>query len=144
MTPHVAIPALLALALPLLLADRALARPDECPPSPLTGTWHNPDASIQELLRIELVEDCSDAAPGLLTWQIYAWSRCAPRPCRWGVAPAVSKDPSVVVVRFDTFAARRFLKISTAGHAVHVKYLIDYRTESRQDERGEMMLTPAD
>lgn len=143
MTLRLLIPALVALCL-AALADVNSARAGDCPSSPISGTWVNPQAQTHDLVRLELIPECDARRPGLMIWNVLAWGKCIPRDCRWGSRIAASRDPARVLVKFDTFIAERFVKIVSAGYAVRVTYLIDYRSDDRKDERGELEMLPPD
>ena len=137
-----------------LLVATAAAMPvaaRACEVPPLAGAWENPHASeTQDVTRLEIAHACQThltggrAALSGTTWTVRAFSKCAPRDCKWGREAASTDDEGNLVVVFATFSARRTLHIRHAGHAVYLDVDVDYHDARTADRVQNLVLVAAD
>ena len=143
----------LAAFIMLSLASLAfgLARPAAaCDVPPLAGVWENPHATAtQDVTRLEIAHVCQTRASGGMsllhgkTWTVRAFSKCAPRDCKWGREAGEVDAEGRLVVMFATFSARRTVYIRHAGHAVYVDVEVDYHNGKAKDRKESLVLVSA-
>ncbi len=117
-----------------------------CFNAPLAGTWVNSEAAIQDLVKLNIVYQCTqeETDDGLIVpgarWYVRAWAKCYPANCAWGLVRARIGPKGDLQASFSTFAADRFLRIKMVGDRIDVQLIVNYRSERRRDIDVEVRL----
>ncbi len=117
-----------------------------CSSHPLAGYWKARHYTKLSPNKIEIIHNCNAASYRGGTarkpeWVVRVFHRCRPRDCIWGRAKVKRYLSGVLEARFETFSARRYIKIIPFGLKIEVRYVIDYRSELRKDLKGRVYMT---
>jgi len=117
-----------------------------CFNAPLAGTWVNSEADIQDLVKLDIVYQCTqeETENGLIVpgarWYVRAWAKCYPANCAWGLVRARIGPKDDLQASYSTFAADRFIRIKMMGDRIDVQLIVNYRSERRRDIDTEVRL----
>ncbi|MEM7620173.1 MAG: hypothetical protein AAF228_06875 [Pseudomonadota bacterium] len=121
-----------------------------CSGSELAGVWSNPNAGKEMPRRIEIMHTCEERDHGGYvsrgksaqneTWTVRAFHKCTPKNCVWGRVSARKNSKDELIAVFNTFSARRSLKISPGAKSIIVDYGIDYRSARKNDLKGQLYM----
>ncbi len=117
-----------------------------CASHAISGFWYAQNHTKLSPNKLEIIHDCNAASyrggkPQNPEWIIRVFHSCSPRDCIWGRATAKRSLSGVLEAKFDTFSAKRYIKIIPFGLKIEVKYIIDYRSELRKDLEGRVYMT---
>lgn len=128
---------LLILAAFFLLPQPSYA--GECVESRTLGTWTNPFAGNRsDLTKLEIKEMCGEETIPHI--QVKAYTACAPRDCTWGRAIAQSMSETGLSVRFNTFFAKRTVRVSVNGRRMDATVFDDFHDPRKRDESRSFVL----
>lgn len=129
----------LGLFLLTFLGAAHIAQAGDCIQSQTLGTWTNPFAGNRsDLTKLEIREICTDdTVPHI---QVKAYTACAPRDCTWGRAIARASGDSGLVVRFNTFFAKRTINASINGRRMDAVITDDYHDPRKPTETRNFVL----
>lgn len=115
------------------------AHAGECVESRTLGTWTNPFAGNRsDLTKLEIKEMCGEETIPHI--QVKAYTACAPRDCTWGRAIAQSMSETGLSVRFNTFFAKRTVRVSVNGRRMDATVFDDFHDPRKRDETRSFVL----
>ncbi len=118
-----------------------------CFNAPLAGTWVNLEAGIQDLVKLQIIYQCTqeETENGLIVpgarWYVRAWAKCYPANCVWGLVRARIGPNGDLQASFSTFAADRFLQIKLSGEKISAQLIVNYRSALKRDIDKEVRLS---
>ncbi|SDU47129.1 hypothetical protein [Stappia sp. ES.058] len=89
---------------------------------PETGHWINPSARTQQIRRIEIESDCKS---GQLVARMRAFTKCAPRDCKWGWTEVYRTSNGRLFARFAGFFGSREIQVIPMGNRIEALVTID-------------------
>ena len=111
----------------------------ECIQSRTLGTWTNPFAGYRsDLTKLEIREICNDQTVPHI--QVKAFTACAPRDCTWGRAVASATGDTGLSVRFNTFFAKRTVRVSINGRRMDATVFDDFHDPRKKDDTRSFVL----
>ncbi len=105
---------------------------------PEVGHWYNSAAQIQQIRRIEIESHCSG---GLIVSRMRAFTRCAPRDCKWGWTQAIRLTNGRLIARFPGFFGAREIEIISMGSRIEALVKIDSHDPKVADSFHAAILT---
>lgn len=119
------IPVLASFLLTLLALQPPAEAKDKCRVAE-AGRWINPGAAFQQIRVIEIESHCRGKQ---IVMRMRAFTRCAPRDCKWGWVDATrTRDGRVDAVFPGLFGAR---EIQVIAMEERVEALVTYRPHDR-------------
>lgn len=116
-----------------------LSHAGECVQSRTLGIWTNPFAGHRsDLTKLEIKEICGEETIPHI--QVKAYTACAPRDCTWGRAIARSTSDTGLSVRFNTFFAKRTVRVSVNGRRMDATIFDDFHDPRKRDENRSFVL----
>lgn len=100
----------------------SVARADDRCRIPEAGHWYNSEARTQQIRRIEIESHCSG---GIIVTRMRAFTRCAPRDCKWGWTDAIRLTNGRLLARFPGFFGAREIEIISMGSRIEALVKID-------------------
>lgn len=89
---------------------------------PETGHWRNPEAATKQIHRIEVASHCER---GVIVVKARAFTKCAPRDCKWGWTDAIRTDNGRLTADFPGFFGARRVEMISMGDRMEVLVTVD-------------------
>ncbi len=102
------------------------------------GEWFNGAAKTNQLRRLEIESECQ---AGRIVIRIRAFTKCAPRDCKWGWTRARRNGLGQLEVTFSGFFGARSMLLSQMGDRMEAAIALEYHDPLQLDRFETVILT---